>query len=328
LSTTNKPLFSFGLPTMEIAGGKEPIAIVFLSSRRFAAYKIKPIGQYFILKSSAIRGLFEMDSRYVYFYNKTPVYFYDYRNPKPTDPIIVNELHQFAQKNALHKIKRTDVHLAARLRGKLARGKTKDEAIEAQEKEGDMVQKQLDDEIDLFIDDVREKQEARMKEFESRNKEGEQPSTLTEQEVAYMLTQHLVRTKHIDENQKMLLDEQLKSGQMTFAALIGDLRTKEVLTVHEPISTDCQLFLDEFHAYDPAKLDTFVGELKNIDKGLKTMTSIPVKNWIPATVIMAIFIGVSIAGVVIFQNLGDIQKSIGSLLGQTPAKLLLGLLLR
>lgn len=314
---------------MEIAGGKEPIAIVFLSSRRFSAYKIKPIGQYFILKSSAIRGLFEMDSRYVYFYNKTPVYFYDYRNPKPTDPIIVNELHQFAEKNALHKIKRTDVHLAARLRGRMARNKTKskDEVIADQEKEGEFVQKQLDDEIDLFIDDVRTKQEEKMKKYNESNKEGEPPESVTEQEVAYLLTQHLVRAKHIDENQKLLLDEQIRSGQMTFSGLIGDLRTKEILTVHEPISTDCQLFLDEFHAYDPAKLDTFVGELKNIDKGLKTMTSIPVKNWIPATVIMAIFIGASIAGIVIFQNIGEIQKGLGQLIGQTPAKFLLDLFL-
>ena len=85
--------------------------------------------------------------------------------------------------------------------------------------------------------------------------------------------------------------------------LIAKLRDKEILRITEPMSQDSHVFLTDFAASNPEQLASFVAGLRRLDKGVKSMTSIPIKTWMPASIIMALLIGGSIAGMILLQNI-------------------------
>lgn len=312
---------------MEIASGKEPMAFVFLGSRKFKIHVIKAFGPYFILNTPQVKGIYEMDSNFVFFYDKTPCYFYHYKNPKPLDPIVVGELNYFAIKNLLHKITRKDVKHGSMLRkmGQKNPEKAKEKTIE----QNKSTQDKIDQSMNSFFNDLETREKDKMKNATQQN-----PYVpLNQDEVSYTLTNHLYSKELITADEKMLLDEDIRSGKMTFEELIDNLRDKEIVTVNTPISMDAERFLEAFHAYDPARVWNWVEKLATLDKRLKTMTSVPVKNWIPASIIMAIAIGGSIGFIVIINNLGAIKDGINSMMphaapvvAKTGTKLILGLL--
>lgn len=303
------------------------MAFVFLGSRKFKIFVIKPHGPYFILNTPQVKGIFEMDSNYVEFYDKTPCYFYNYKNPKPISPTLVGELNYFAIKNLLHKITRKDVRHGSLLRkvGQKNPDTAKEKTVEIVKSEQD----KIDATMNKFFSDLEttenEKKKTATKEYPY--------VPLNQEQVSYTLTNHLLIQELIDVNEKMLLDDDIRSGKMTFEQLIDQLRDKAVVTINSPISMDAERFLEAFHAYDPARVWNWVEKLATLDKRLKTMTSVPVKNWIPASIIMAIAIGGSIGFIVILNNIGQIKDGINSMfphaapvIAKTAGKFILGAL--
>lgn len=309
-------LISFGLPTMDIASGKEPIAIVFFATRKFKFYKIKPYGSYFMIRDNNVQGVFEMDSTKAWTYEKVNCFFYDYRNAKPEDPVIVNELNEFARKNKLHKVTRTNVKQGSILR--MLSKKNQETAHDKLKEKTEQDQNKLDQDINSFLTQLNS-----LPVVDKNNKPIPQP---TEWECSFGLTQHLLQNNDLTEDEAMLLEERIRAGKITFSQLIDDLRTKELVTIQHPITIDIEKFLDDFHAFNPSQLNTHVDRVIMLDKKIKTMTSIPVKNWIPAKLVLAIMIGTIIGVMVIIQNWGMIQDGLKHILPQsTPPHLLLGL---
>ena len=313
-------LVSFSLPTMEIASGKEPVAIFFMPGRKLKVHALKMYNDYFIIESKKTRGIYQATGQ-PWFYEKTPVFFFDYRNGKPMDPVLVHEVVQFAKKNKLNKVRRRDVRQGELLRRLQVVHKDKQTAQDQAEIHGNQYHDKVEASVGEFFDMINTQNKAA--------EEQHKPLDYTAEDYAFSLTVYLKDKGLLSSEECMLLEEKIRGGSLTFEQLVEDLKTKDFITIREPISIEAQNFLDDFHTYDPSRMSAFVDTLKKIDKGLKTMTSIPVKNWIPASLVLAISIGIIIGVMVLIQNWDMISKGISHILPPTapivPAKMVLGI---
>jgi hypothetical protein len=114
--------------------------------------------------------------------------------------------------------------------------------------------------------------------------------------------------------EKGIIDSKLQNQTMDNVGLINYLKDRETIQVSTPLEQDCSKFLDDFGSYNPDQLASFVDRLRRDDKGLKSLTSTPVKNWIPAGIILALLVGGSIAVAVVLQNAGNFDKLIPNLM--------------
>lgn len=279
-------MLSFSFPNMEIHNSKDPIAFIVYPSRKMKAFKLKPLsGKYFYIREGkAYKGIFELDPTKAYHFGKTPCYVFDSRNCLPMDAILVNELNNFSKTNNLTKIKRKDVDHAGRLREILGR-------------------------VELIDNAMRILKEQLTKRNETINKVVEeigQPQDIEQEELGTILTNYLVSNDLITVEEKGELEHNLTIGKIDYNQLIGYLKDRDTIRVNGPIDLNTQTFLEDFGGYNPEQLANFTEYLTNIDKGLKSLTSVPVKSWMPASIIMALLVGGSIAFMVILNSSGDI----------------------
>ena len=282
---------------------KEPIAIIQYPSRKQKEYKLRVLsGKYFYIRDGRkFEGIFELDPTKAYYSGNTPIYYFDARNCRPLDWVTGHELVKFAKKNDLTKIKHKDVTHSKMLRNiKLV---TPDPLSSISQLK-DMVlgrKKEINNTIDEFNKKVTE------------TPPQQQP---TESAMGYILTNYLLQKNLITPDEKGVIDAKVKRGEMTLEGLVSTLREKEVINICEPFTREEELYLEDYGGYNPTQLTAFVRSLLQLDKGLKTMTSIPLKSWMPAGIIMALLIGGSIAVVVLSSNMGQLT---GGLEGIFPS---------
>ena len=228
--------------------------------------------KFFIIKN---QGVFEVEPQKGVRYGKTVVYFFDTRSAKPLDPRVCKELDNFAYSNKLTKIKRKDVRHGAELR-KLVKSNSINEAM-TQLKE---IFKKKQDKIDARIDEV------------TRSLEGE---NLPEGQQGLVLVESLIRANMIEKSDADLLSDQIESGDISFVELVEKLRGLEKIDIQIPITMDAQKFLEDYHTYNPADLDTLLDASERYADKIRKMGSPEVKNFVSAAVIFAVLIGGAIA---------------------------------
>jgi len=103
-------------------------------------------------------------------------------------------------------------------------------------------------------------------------------------------------------------------GKMDYNQLIAYLKKRELVEVSTPIELNTQMFLNDFGGYNPEQLASFVDRLRRDERGLRSMTSIPVKSWMPAGLVMALLIGGAIAFMIVLQSSGQIEGMFGGML--------------
>ena len=140
----------------------------------------------------------------------------------------------------------------------------------------------IDDEISALKKEVAEEE----KRAAEQDGQQIQIAKVPEKAKGLVLLERLVNKDLISLAEKDLLESKINANQVTFPDLIRELQKHEAVLINKPIDTSAQLFLEEFSTDNPTQLATFVESLTKEDKGLKRMTSIPVKNWIPGTVIL------------------------------------------
>lgn len=286
-------MISFSFPSMEIHNSKEPIAIIQFPSRKQKEYKLRVLGgKYFYIKDGKkFEGIFELDPTKAYYSGNTPIYYFDSRNCRPFDWKIGNELVKFAKRNSLTQIKQKDKTHSKMLRDITAKTQDPLSAVTLFKEKILGRKKEIDDTLLEFNKKV------------SETPEQQQPS---EQDKGYILTNYLLQKGLISAEEKGIVDAKVKRGEMTLEGLMATLREKEIISIAEPFTREEELYLEDYGGYNPTQLTAFVRSLLQLDKGLKTMTSIPLKSWMPAGIIMAILIGGSIAVVVLSSNMGQI----------------------
>lgn len=286
-------MLSFAFPNWEIHNSKEPIALLIHPTRKMQAYKLRPLGgKYFYVKEGRrYDGIFELDPTIAYHYSKTPVYVFDSRNSRPINPILVNELAKWSKKNRLTKIKPKDKVHADKLRKIADKTSTLENA-------------------QTTMQDEAKKSKLKMKEYLDDLGKVE---NIPPESIGYLLTNFLVEQEMLTPEEKGMLDSKLQNGQMDNVTLINYLKDREVVNISTPLDMDTSKFLEDFGSYNPDQLASFVDRLRRDDKGLKSLTSTPVKNWIPASIILALLVGGSIAVAVVLQNAGDFGKLLPNL---------------
>jgi hypothetical protein len=279
-------MISFSFPQWEIHNSKDPIALIIYPSRKMIAYKLKPLGgKYFVIKDGRkFEGIFELDPTKSYHFGKTPMYVFDSRNCLPIDGVIVNELSKFSKKNRLGKIERKEIEQGGVLRELLKK-----------------IPK-LEDAINVLLDKTKQRKEKIKKVVSDIGN----PENIPTNELGYILTNYLVQNDLLSPEEKGKLDHELTIGKIDYNELIALLKVRDIVTVNTPIELNVQMFLDDFGGYNPEQLASFVDRLRRDEKGLRNMTSTPVKNWIPAGVIMALLIGGAIAFMIVLQSTGQI----------------------
>ena len=298
-------MISFTFPSMEIHNSKEPIAIIQFPSRKQKEYKLRVLGgKYFYIKDGQkFEGLFELDPTKAYYSGNTPVYYFDSRNCLPIDWKIANELVKFARRNELTRLKQKDLTHSKILTN--IKKETPD-MLSAISILKDKVLKRSKE-----IDDT-------LEEFNKKVAETPPEQQAKDDTLGYILTNYLLQKGLLSPEEKGLIDSQVQRGELTLEGLIAQLRDKEIISINEPFSREEELYLEEYGGYNPTQLTSFVKSLLQLDKGLKTMTSVPLKSWMPAGIIMALLIGGSIAAMVLINNMDNMAAELGSLFPSPP----------
>ena len=264
-------MFSFSFPQWEIHNSKEPVAMMIYPSRKIQAYKLKPLGgQYFYIREGKkFKGIFELDQTKAYIMGgKTPVYFFDSRNCEPLDMLLVNELTTFSRKNLLHRVERKDIEHASMLHEILKKVP------------------QIENALNILL----EKTIKRKTKTEEAISELSKLENVSTEQMGLVLTNYLLQKDLITPEEKGMLDADLEVGRIDFNKLVVILKERDVVRITSPLDTTVTSFLSDFGGYNPDQMASFVSMLSNDDKGLKQMTSIPIKTWMPASVIMALLL--------------------------------------
>jgi hypothetical protein len=283
-------MLSFSFPNWEIHNSKEPIAMLIHPTRKMQAYKLRSLGgkYFYIREGRRYDGIFELDPTLAYHYGKTPVYVFDSRNSRPISPIFTNELAKWAKTNKLTTIKPKDKIHGDRLR-KLAE---KTDSLESAQNTIHQDAKAYRAKMKDYLDDL------------------QKVDTVAPEHIGYLLTNFLVEQEMLTTEEKGVIDAKLANGTMDNVSLINYLKDREVIQISTPLDMDASKFLEDFGSYNPDQLASFVDRLRRDDKGLKSLTSTPVKNWIPASIILALLVGGSIAIAVVLQNAGNFENLI------------------
>jgi len=265
-------MLAFHFPSRQMANSRKAVVMMFTPVGLQIHYVKIVHTKFFLIKN---QGVFEVDPQKGVRYGKTVVYFYDTRSAKPVDPRVMKALDDFAYKNKLVKIKRKDVRHGAELRKLTGRYDPK-EAIERLR--------------DIFV----RKQEKINSKIEDVSKQIED-AQLPEEEQGLVLVESLVRANLIEKSDADLLSDQIESGDVSFVELIEKLRNLESVEVQQAISMDAQRFLEDYHTYNPADVDTLLDAAERYADKIRKMGSPEVKNFASAAVIFAVLIGGAIA---------------------------------
>ena len=265
-------MLAFHFPSRQMGNSRKAVVMMFTPVGLQIHYVKIVHTKFFLIKN---QGVFEVDPQKGIRYGKTVVYFYDTRSAKPVDPRVMKALDDFAYKNRLVKIKRKDVRHGAELRSLIGRYEPK-EAIQRLK--------------DMFV----RKQEKINSKIEDVSKQMEDVN-MPDEEQGLVLVESLVRANLIEKSDADLLSDQVESGDVSFVELIEKLRTLEAVDVQEAISMDAQRFLEDYHTYNPADVDTLLDAAERYADKIRKMGSPEVKNFASAAVIFAVLIGGAIA---------------------------------
>lgn len=283
---SQKKLFSFSIPDMDIHNSKEPIALMFTPSGQIFPYKVKAKDRYFVINEKKIKGIFTLNNKYRFSWGRTPVYCYGVPETNPIDPILINELNLYKKKNKLTQITTQDIRHGSRLRVLLkqrnpvqAMNALKDEAQTRGAELTEEIEK-VTNAIDTRITDLKEKH---AKEID-----------VSGDQKAFVLLEHLKQKEKIDDLQYANLSNKIRSNTISFESLVDDLKDSNIVSVSEPLDENIEDFVQDLGAQNARDLAGFVQDLIQSKRGLKDMTGTPVKSWMPAQYILYVIIGIAI----------------------------------
>lgn len=302
-------------PFVDLRFAGYPVAEIIMPNGQMRLFKIKLVhGNYFFVKyNKDTGGIFRLDrSKRIPFY-KTAIYHYDARSSNPLDLKVLKEIMYFANKNKLHKITRRDVLNGAKLRKIFSKGKKKKEAIDELKQDGIEEQNTLG---------------ARTQELMTPTTDEETGETIpglkfmVDNDADYILDKfplfsQLVADKLLDEEQALIYAEKIEKGDMDFEELSEEFNKLKIFDLDTQISTDAQLFLDDYHSFNPSEPYQYIKMSKTSKKGFDDMASGTVKPAIPIMgIVMAML--VMIVGIPVILNNVD-QSTLDGFMNSMPS---------
>lgn len=269
-------MLNLHFPQRQVKSSRKAVAQVF-TPEGLKIFYIKIIyTKFFLLKGY---GIFEIDQSKGVRYGKTVVYFFDARSAKPINPLILDELTKFTENNKLTKISRKDVRHSQTLIQKMATGLDRFQALDAIKDEFSRKQKRIDDQVNEI----------------QKGSEAIDDDPLPEKDQGFILIDALIRANLISKEESDDLMDDFANDLLSFHSLVDILKKIDAVEIHTPMSTDAAMFLDDFHTYSPADVDTFIDRAEMLGGKMRKMGSTEVKNYTSAALIFAVIVGGAIA---------------------------------
>ena len=281
-------------PWLDLRLAGFPVAIIVKPGGEIDFHRIKVVNDgYFFVKFNKISGgVFKIDNKYRYRGRKAAIYLYDASQGKPLSIPMLKELAHFARKNSLHRIKRKDVTFAEKIRIRLSMKK--------------------DVEKNEILKEITEEASQNKQEIEQQLASYGENDNVT----PYQIIQDLYSAGKIEKETAMNLSQKLESGKLDFPQFLDELSEINDVKVHEPISADAQLFLEDFSNYNPSEVYQSIVLSRNAGKEFEKMASQPVNNGQLAKIIIPLglimIVGFYIMSQMDFSNLGDIGDMLPS----------------
>lgn len=301
-----------GLPALDLALTKNPIALMINPAKRLEIRKIKLISSKFFMVKPW--GVFEIDQTKAIPLadGRNNIYFYDVRNAKPFDMTMLKELEDYGKKNQLSKIKRKDLRQGSLLRGFLAKGHDKHASLEKVRAMEEDSRIKIHDIIEGINTQISEKHDA-------GPEEGQAPQgEIDVNEYTSVIIDELVSKKLIERFEGFNLKLRMIKGEISLEELLKKLENLKTVEINSPVSMELEKVLDDFHSYEPSVVDAFIDRAEKIGDKIKKMGTPTIKNFMPFMYIFLILIVAIVLGVV-FQGLdfSNLKFPI-SLPGQKP----------
>lgn len=297
-------LINLHVPTYQITTSKVPIAFIFTAGKQMKIIKVPDNQKFFIHKDY---GLFELKQEFVFFINKTPVYFFDTRNQNPLNMPLMDELYKWANKNQLSIIKRENIKDGIKLR--LFGNK-------------ENVTKDKKEKIKIVNEKISKIREKALQHNKDRKKLGDdsiegidsEEEEITEDEITFSIIKLLVKYKIIDMEKALQFQKKLASGELEINVFLEELKEFEKITINQPLEQRLDMVLQDFHTYNPKEIMGVISYVTKIDKGLKHLRTKPLRNWFPPAYILFTVLGV----MMLLMFVGDVNFSELIDLSETP----------
>lgn len=294
-------LLSNTVPQIEIQMSNEPVAFV-ISGNQIKTYKIINKGNYFIINERRTRGIYTIKGTPLQM-GKTSIYFYHVEETNPIDPLMASELNKWVKTNQLTTVTPKDIKQGARLRI-LSKIDSKVHPIQKLKSEEKNKLENIEKEMNEASTRIQSTEESIRENYDKNIQ-------LSPIRKSFILLDHLLETKQIDDKEYARLQQKLENYEINFDTLIEALHENHVLRVYEPLDLNVERWVNDLGAQNARELAGFVQDLRNNKKGLADMTSKPVQSFLSAGIILSIGIVALLAVVLIPQALPGITGGHG-----------------
>lgn len=259
---------------------------------------VKPRNGYFVVYTDKVKGFFHIvDSRIKLMGGRVPTYYFTPHDMNNIDPQLVDEFERWADAQGLDEVKRKDIKHSDLLRGILTRKKKNDAHQELAENTDKML---------IGMENViAEGEQAVQTLMEQNDQEKGQKHIYPEEWRASALIRFLRSKGVIDDNDHNNLVWKLSNGALNYGQLLEELRAMNVISITEPASLRVTRYVKDFGSQDPFAILNTIFSLKTNKKGLKGLTPVPVKSWIPGGTILAV--GLVLIFIVVLVSNGTIS---------------------
>lgn len=293
------------VPLVEIHNSGQPLAMFFTTTGKIFTYPIKTKGRYFVKNNSNVKGIYSINHKYRYSWNKTPIYLFAAQESNQIDPIMIDQLNRYLKTNQLVELRRKDVKHGSRLRTLMKQNKTIADSITQIKVEEQVKDISLQEKISGITSAV----DQRIKDLHDKH---DKDLDVPDSQRAFILLEHLKSIGKIDDIEYADLMNKAESGALTFDSLVDELKEKHVVTVSEPLNQNVEDFIQDLGMANAQDLAGFVQDLTINKKGLKDLTPVPLKSvWTPG-LLLAVIIGGMIGVVLLGQHFGEITNAVGN----------------
>jgi hypothetical protein len=279
-----------GFPALDIAASNKPWAMLITENNEVKLLVLKKLHQGFFVDVD--HGIFMIDPLKALRYGKQSFFIYDVRSARPLNMRAMKLIDEFVKNNGLVRIDRKAVRHGERLRQLLRIGKKPEDAIQELKIEEQKKSDAVHNEIEAINQRL-------LAENEQRQEENKTPIRIEPDDYANYITERLINSGLITRGDAAKVRFDLISGEITIDDFIRKLEGLHLVEIQEPITPNAQLFVEEYRAFDPAKVMSYIKMAKGLGKDIKDLGQPTIKNLVPVKWIVLAVIGVAIMALVL-----------------------------
>lgn len=266
---------------------------------------VKPKNGYFVVYTDKVKGFFHIvDSRIKLMGGRVPTYYFTPHDMNNIDPQLVDEFERWADNQELDEVKKKDIIHSDLLRGILKR---KSKLTDAH----DELKERSTNDLVAMENVLVEGEDAVQQLMKQNDTDKGKEHVYSEQWKSDALVKYLRSKGVIDEQIHNNLIFKIYNGVVNYGQLLEELRAMNVISITEPASLRVTRYIKDFGSQDPFAIINSIFSLKTNKKGLKGLTPVPVKSWIPGGTILAI--GLVVIFIIVLISNGTIS---GDMLGK------------